>query len=98
MSYDKPYILKINGCIHDGWYVFRKNENIDAKFLYYFLISGYAQNQIKNYASGSTVSNISSDLMKKIAITVYDIQTQKLMVEQIEKNLAIINKIKEQLI
>ena len=36
MSYGKPYILKINGCIHDGWYVFRKNENIDVKFLYYF--------------------------------------------------------------
>ena len=98
MSYGKPYILKINGCIHDGWYVFRKNENIDVKFLYYFLISGYAQNQIKNYASGSTVSNISSDLMKKIVITIYDTQTQKLMVEQIEKNLSIINKIKEQLI
>ena len=98
MSYGKPYILKINGCIHDGWYVFRKNENIDVKFLYFFLISGYAQNQIKNYASGSTVSNISSDLMKKIAITIYDIPTQKLIVEQIEKNLTIINKIKEQLI
>ena len=98
MSYGKPYILKINGCIHDGWYVFRKNENIDVKFLYYFLISGYAQNQIKNYASGSTVSNISSDLMKKIAITIYDIPIQQLIVEQIEKNLTIINKIKEQLI
>lgn len=98
MSFGKPYILNIDGYIHDGWYVFRQNEKIDMKFLYYFLSSNYAQNQILNYATGSTVSNISSDLMKKIKINIYDISVQKIIVNKVEENLKIIDKIKEQLI
>ncbi len=98
MSYGKPYILQIDGYIHDGWYVFRKNDAINMKFLYYFLLSNYAQNQIKKFARGSTVSNISSDLMKKVTITFYEIPIQNIIVKEIEEKFKVIDKIKEQLI
>lgn len=98
MSYGKPYILKIDGFIHDGWFVFRNNDTITMKYLYYFLLSNYAQNQIKSFARGSTVSNISSDLMKKISITIYEIPIQDKIVKEIEEKYKIIDIIKEQLI
>ena len=35
MSFGRPYILKIDGCIHDGWLVLRdKNGLFDNRFLY----------------------------------------------------------------
>ncbi len=40
MSFGRPYILKIDGCIHDGWLVLRDtNEIFDKRFLYYYLSS-----------------------------------------------------------
>ena len=98
MSYGKPYILNIDGYIHDGWYVFRKNKTLNMKYLYYYLLSSVSQNQIKKFARGSTVSNISSDLMKKVSICIYDISIQNKIVNEIEEKFMIIDKIKEQFI
>ena len=40
MSFGKPYILKISGCIHDGWLVLRDEECLfDKRFLYFYLSS-----------------------------------------------------------
>lgn len=27
MSFGRPYILKVDGCIHDGWLVLRNEKN-----------------------------------------------------------------------
>ena len=37
MSYGRPYIMDIDGCIHDGWFALRLNENIDSEYYYYLL-------------------------------------------------------------
>ena len=38
MSFGRPYILAVDGCIHDGWLrLFDYNEQIDKEFLYYIL-------------------------------------------------------------
>ena len=38
MSFGRPYISKIEGCIHDGWLVLRDEQNhFDKRFLYYYL-------------------------------------------------------------
>ena len=35
MSFGRPYILKIDGCIHDGWLVLRDEQELfDKRFLY----------------------------------------------------------------
>jgi len=40
MSFGRPYILKIDGCIHDGWLLLRDEEGrFDKRFLYYYLSS-----------------------------------------------------------
>ena len=38
MSFGRPYILKINGCIHDGWLAIQNyHETFDVDYLYYLL-------------------------------------------------------------
>ena len=58
MSFGRPYISKIEGCIHDGWLVIRGNDNIyTSDYLYYYLSSAFAFNQFSESASGATVDN-----------------------------------------
>lgn len=69
MSFGRPYILKTNGCIHDGWLVLRdyqKYLNID--FFYYVLSSENVQRQFRIKAQGSTVSNLNTDRVASVTI------------------------------
>src|SRR4051812_7983255 len=50
MSFGRPYIMRTSGCIHDGWLVIRKNENIDNDFLYYILSSNGVYQQFTRLA------------------------------------------------
>jgi restriction endonuclease S subunit len=81
MSYGRPYIMRINGYIHDGWFVLRLNENIDTEYFYYLLTSPYVQNQFKSLAAGSVVKNISGDLVKKTVLPIPKIDEQKRLAE-----------------
>jgi type I restriction enzyme S subunit len=65
MSFGRPYIMKTQGYIHDGWFVFRLPENIDAEFFWYLLVSPNVKEQFQGLASGAIVKNISGDLVKK---------------------------------
>ncbi|MGP9558601.1 restriction endonuclease subunit S [Psychrobacter sp. AOP7-A1-24] len=78
MSYGKPYILNIDGYIHDGWFVIRKFEkNIDVNFLIQILSSELVQRQYKRLAAGGVVSNISSELVYAVKINLPSIAEQQ---------------------
>lgn len=67
MSYGQPYILNIDGYIHDGWFVIRNYEkNLNKEFLLQLLGSELIQKQYKRLAAGGVVSNISSDLVYSV--------------------------------
>lgn len=69
MSFGRPYILKINGCIHDGWLVLQDYQdyfNID--FLYYTLMSKDVFDQYLQKASGSGVLNLNKELVKVVEL------------------------------
>ena len=62
MSFGRPYILNVDGCIHDGWLVISPiGEAYMSDFLYYLLSSPYAFEQFTNVASGGVVTNLNSD-------------------------------------
>lgn len=88
MSYGRPYIMSIDGCIHDGWFVLRLQDDIDKEYFYYLLSSSSVQNQFKSLAAGSVVKNISGDLVKK---TMLLIPSKKIQIE-IKEKLSIIDK------
>ena len=69
MSFGKPYIMKTDGYIHDGWFVFRLPDYLDKDYFYFLLTSPKVQEQIQSLGAGAIVKNISGDLVKKVDIT-----------------------------
>lgn len=64
MSFGRPYIMAINGCIHDGWLLIRDTDKIfDLKFLCTLLGTDNMLNQYKAMAAGSTVNNLNKELV-----------------------------------
>lgn len=61
MSYGEPYILSIDGCIHDGWLAFTLLQVITRDYLYYFLQSSFCFNQFKHQVAGGIVQNLNSE-------------------------------------
>ena len=62
MSFGRPYILAIDGCIHDGWLVIKKYQSAyDKNYLYYVLGSSMIVGQYKSMAAGSSVQNLNKD-------------------------------------
>jgi len=67
MSFGRPYIMKTQGCIHDGWLVLRQPK-VDPDYLYLILGSDLVFEQFDRLASGSTVRNLNIGLVKTVEI------------------------------
>ena len=96
MSFGRPYILKTNGCIHDGWLVLRdyqKYLNID--FFYYVLSSENVQKQFRIKAQGSTVSNLNTDRVASVIIYVPTIERQQSIVETLDSLKSKVDRLQE---
>lgn len=69
MSFGRPYILKTEGCIHDGWLVIQNYDKyFDKEFLYYLLDSDEVLKQYKSLAAGSSVLNLNKDIVGKVVL------------------------------
>ena len=78
MSFGRPYILKINGCIHDGWLAIQNyHETFDRDFLYYLLGSSYVFEQYVQMAAGSSVQNLNKEKVAKLIVNVPSMDEQK---------------------
>jgi type I restriction enzyme, S subunit len=82
MSLGRPYIMKTDGYIHDGWFVLRLGERIDPEFFYYLLSSSYVQGQFHSLAAGAIVKNISGDLVKKAVLPIPPLSQQLSLAER----------------
>ncbi|MEZ5613928.1 MAG: restriction endonuclease subunit S [Rhodocyclaceae bacterium] len=82
MSLGRPYIMKTNGYIHDGWFVLRLGDGIDSEFFYYLLSSSYVQAQFHTLAAGAVVKNISGDLVKKAVLPIPPLAQQHDLAER----------------
>jgi len=101
MSYGLPYIMGIEGCIHDGWFVLRDYEqNFNKDYLCNLLISDIVQKQYKKIAAGGVVQNISSDLVNSVYISIPSLDEQRKiagLLSLIDERIATQNKIIEKL-
>ena len=96
MSFGRPYISKIYGCVHDGWLVLRNPDAVfDINFLYYLLSSNYLYNQFVIKASGSTVDNLNIDKVSSALICLPPLKEQTMIVNQIEKIIRLIQPFEE---
>lgn len=84
MSYGRPYIMKISGCIHDGWLLVSNYEDsYTTEFLYYLLRSDRVQKQFSKKASSGTVSNLNADIVRSVQVPVPTFEEQNAIVEKL---------------
>jgi len=84
MSFGKPYIMKTQGYIHDGWFVLRLPKQINTEFFWYLLASPYTMSQFISLASGAIVKNISGDLVKKTILPIPPLKVQQTIVQKLD--------------
>ena len=69
MSFGRPYILNIDGCIHDGWLTIQNySETFNKNYLYYVLSSTEVFKQYVTMAAGSSVQNLNKDKVSKLLV------------------------------
>ena len=78
MSFGRPYILQIDGCIHDGWLAISDfSDNYLPDFLYHLLNSNSCQNEMKKKASSSgAVQNLNADIVRALVLPVPPLEVQ----------------------
>ena len=85
MSFGKPYIMGINGCIHDGWLLIRDTQNrFDLRFLCHMLGTNQMLNQYRMFAAGSTVNNLNKELVGNTTVSLPSVDEQKVIGEYLE--------------
>ena len=86
MSFGRPYILNIDGCIHDGWLVISdKFKAFSVDFLYYLISSSFAYNQFCGKVSGAVVSNLNSEKVSSSIFPLPPLSEQERIVKKIEE-------------
>ncbi|AKH76514.1 restriction endonuclease subunit S [Leptospira interrogans serovar Bratislava] len=77
MSFGRPYILQIDGAIHDGWASISDFEDIlYPDYLYYFLTSNSVQTYWTNKINSGSVSNLNLDIIKTLPIPIPPLPVQ----------------------
>ena len=86
MSFGRPYITNIEGCIHDGWLALSDYDKCYCSdFLFYLLLSPYAKKVFGSKVAGAVVKNLNTD---KVAVSVFPLPPlaeQHRIVEKLDK-------------
>jgi type I restriction enzyme, S subunit len=70
MSFGRPYILKIQTCIHDGWIAVSEiNKSLDRDYLYYLMMTSDSQTYFSDNAAGSGVQNLNAEIIKLLPVS-----------------------------
>lgn len=86
MSYGRPYITNIEGCIHDGWLVISPFASVfEQSYLYYVLSSPFAFNQFSGRVAGAVVQNLNSDKVADSIVPLPPLAEQRRIVAKIEE-------------
>ena len=97
MSFGKPYILKIDGCIHDGWLVLHINDEsvLTQIYLCAYLSQKSTYMAMSKLASGGVVQNLNSEIVKSLPVILPPIQKQKeyiALLDQADKSISELRK------
>ena len=85
MSFGRPYILKIDACIHDGWLVLKGfSKSYSEDFFYYLLRSPIVQEQVDKVAHGSTVRNLNTDVVSTVSLSLPPLAEQREIVARLD--------------
>ena len=99
MSFGRPYIMKVDACIHDGWLALKNLDPslIERDYLFYLLLSPKLQNDFRNYSAGSGVLNLKKETVEKVLVILPEIHEQNRIVAVLETWDQAIEKLKKKI-
>ena len=99
MSFGRPYIMKTQGCIHDGWLSISNFSNYYIPdFLYYLLSSNKYQDIMKQKASFSgAVQNLNADIVRELPMPIVPLEVQQEIVRILDQFTQLITELTEKL-
>ncbi|MEI7689045.1 MAG: restriction endonuclease subunit S [Candidatus Nomurabacteria bacterium] len=103
MSFGRPYIMKTEACIHDGWLALMNvSASINKDFLYYLLSSPKTQSVFRSISAGSGVLNLKKETVSEVVIKIPKLKEQVLIaniltttdneIDSLEKKLSILKE------
>ena len=82
MSFGRPYVVDIDGCIHDGWLKLSKfTRSADTEFLVYLLSSRAITSQYESLAAGSGVKNLNKEVVSEVVLVLPQLAEQRAIAE-----------------
>ena len=98
MSFGRPYILNIDGCIHDGWLTIQEYEKTFSKnFLYYLLSSDSVYQQYISMAAGSSVKNLNKEKVSALVVAYPDLGEQEKIADALSSIDSLITTLEKQI-
>lgn len=77
MSFGRPYILKIDGAIHDGWASISDFEDfVISDYLYHYLVLNKTQQYWASKINSGSVSNLNSEIIKSLNVPIPSFEVQ----------------------
>ena len=96
MSFGRPYILNIEGAIHDGWAsISGFSDTLNSDYLYHYLSSNTVQNYWSGKINSGSVSNLNADIIKTLPVPVPSISKQENIAALLDKFDTLTNSISE---
>lgn len=93
MSFGRPYILGIDGCIHDGWISMQNFEDyMLPDFLYQVLSSSFIQRYWRQQVSSGSIQNLNIDIVKTAVVPIPPLPEQERIVSILDKFEEMVNK------
>ncbi|MCS6240944.1 restriction endonuclease subunit S [Shewanella baltica] len=96
MSFGRPYITKIEGCIHDGWLRISPPKPLDKDYLFSLLSSPFIIRSFKKSAAGAVVMNLNADKVKETIIAVPPTEEQHRIVAKVDELMSLCDALEAQ--
>lgn len=93
MSFGRPYILNVDGCIHDGWLALEPSIAFIKDYLYYGLLA--SNWYFEQVAVGTAVRNLNSQRVHDTPFVLPPISEQQRIVDRIESLFAQLDEAKQ---
>lgn len=93
MSFGRPYILEVDGCIHDGWLAITVSDCFHKEYMYYALLA--SEWYFEQVAVGTAVRNLNSERVANLPVPLPPIIEQQRIVNSIENLFAKLEQAKE---
>lgn len=97
MSFGRPYITLIEGCIHDGWLRISPPSILNKDYLYSLLSSPYVNKKFTNAASGAVVLNLNSNKVRELLIPLPPLAEQQRIVECVNSLMYLCDTLEERI-